>query len=99
MPSGLIRGRHTESVFALSLTENVEVFKNNGTTNSTHSCLDYVVRVCYTLHASYLFECGVLYRLSLLRSFHNLQLDKRNDSTLSRFYHPSEELGRQKGKP
>ena len=25
MPSGLIRGRHTESVFALSLTENVEV--------------------------------------------------------------------------
>ena len=25
MPSGLSRGRHTESVFALSLTENVEV--------------------------------------------------------------------------
>ena len=32
--------RHVESVFALSLTENVEVFNNNGTTNSTHSCLD-----------------------------------------------------------
>ena len=34
-------GRHTESVFALSSSENVEVFDNNGTTNSTHFLLEY----------------------------------------------------------
>lgn len=34
-------GRHIESVFALSSSENVEVFDNNGTTNSTHFLLAY----------------------------------------------------------
>ena len=35
---------------------------------------------------SYLFECGVLHRLLLLRSFHNLLMGKRNNLTLSLFY-------------
>ena len=39
---------HIESVFALSLTENVAIFKKTRTTNSTHSCLDYAVRVSCT---------------------------------------------------
>lgn len=34
-------GRYIESVFALSSSENVEVFDNNGTTNSTHFLLAY----------------------------------------------------------
>ena len=42
MPSGLIRGRHTESVFALSLTENVEVFKKQRD-NEQHS---FLFRLC-----------------------------------------------------
>ena len=42
---------------------------------------------------SYLFECGVLHRLSLLRSFHNLQLDRRNNLTLSFCTNPSFEVG------
>ena len=40
-------------------------------------------------NTSYLFECGVLHRLSLLRSFHNLQLDRRNNLTLSFCTNPS----------
>ena len=42
---------------------------------------------------SYLFECGVLHRLSLLRSFHNLQLDRRNNLTLSFCINPSLGVG------
>ena len=76
--------RHVESVFALSLTENVEVFNNNGT-NEQHSFLFRLWPRCVYADTPYLFECGVLHRLSLLRSFHNLQLDRRNNSTLS-FY-------------
>ena len=44
--------------------------------------------VFYT-RTPYLYECGVLHRLSLLRSFHNLQLDRRNNLTLSFCTNPS----------
>ena len=39
--------RHVESVFALSYVENVAVFNESRTTNSTHSCLDYGMGFLY----------------------------------------------------
>ena len=63
------------------------------TTNSTHSCLDYVVRVYYTLQ--YLISIRVWGIASssvgycivyLIRVRHNLQIDRRNNLTLSLFY-------------
>ena len=44
-------------------------------------------------NTSYLFECGVLHRLLLLRSFHNLLMGKRNNSTLSFCINPSFGVG------
>ncbi len=73
--------RHIESVFALSLTENVEVFKDKGATNSTHFLFRARQEGNILIHSSsvYLFKCGVLQRrLFLFRFFHNLRLDKRN---------------------
>ncbi|WP_418206348.1 hypothetical protein, partial [Barnesiella intestinihominis] len=61
-------GRHTESVFALSSSENVEVFDNNGTTNSTHFLLAYGKAYFVRLYPISI-KCGVSYRLSLLLVF------------------------------
>ena len=64
-------------------------------TNSTHSCLDYGRAYCIYQYARtpYLFECGVLHRLSLLGSFHNLLEDIRNNLTLSLFILIALEVG------
>ena len=75
-----------ESVFALSLTENVAIFEKTRTTNSTHSCLDYVGKgILYPAIPHIYSSVGycIVYS-SWVR--HNLQLDKRNNSTLSLFY-------------
>lgn len=53
-------GRHTESVFALSSSENVEVFDNNGTTNSTHFLLAYGKAYFVRLYPISI-KCGVLH--------------------------------------
>ena len=72
-------GKHTESVFALSLTENVEVFKVAGQRTALISCLDHGQGAFCVPDTPYLFKCGVLHhRLLLLGSFHNLPLDRRN---------------------
>ena len=64
-----------ESVFALSLLENVEVFEYKGTTNNTHILFSYVAAHVLCIYPI-LFKCGVLYRLFLYRSFHNLLTNK-----------------------
>ena len=70
--------RHTESVFALSLTENVAVFqKVRGQRTALISCLDHGP-VHFLRRTPYLFECGVLRRLFLHGFCYNLPLDRRN---------------------
>ena len=64
----VVDDRHTESVFALSSSENVEVFDNNGTTNSTHFLLAYGKAYFVRLYPISI-KCGVSYRLSLLLVF------------------------------
>ena len=63
-------------VFSQSLLENVEVFKAEGCTNSTHSLYSYVAVHSPCIYLI-LFKCGALYRLFQLRSFHNLLTNKR----------------------
>ena len=58
------------------------------------ACLDHAVGTIRGAHTPYLSECGVLRRLFLLGSFHNLQLDRRNGSTLSFLCNPQSGLGR-----
>lgn len=74
----VVDDRHTESVFALSLTENVAVFqKVRGQRTALISCLDH--GPVYSLRRTpYLFECGVLRRLFLHGFCYNLPLDRRN---------------------
>ena len=79
---------HIESVFALSLLENVEVFITMGQqTNNTHSYLDYGLAYIMLLR-----RCSIsiwvwgIASLSLLGSFHNLLVDKRIVLTLSISY-------------
>ena len=74
---------HIESVFVALIWKCGSFLKQKGTTNSTHSCYrqDEVYPFGYTC-APYLYECGVLHRLSDSRFCQNLFIDKRNDSTL-----------------
>ena len=71
-----------ESVFRKSFSENVEVFLGRRIRrNNTHFRID----PCGRAHSAcpdipYLSECGVLCRLSLPGSFHNLQKDKRKSA-------------------
>ena len=61
--------------FAQSPLENVAVFKNRRTTNSTHFLCSYV-----TMHfRAYpiLSKCGVLHRLLLFGFCYNLLMDRR----------------------
>ena len=71
---------YCESVFRKSLHENVEVFKTSRTIrNNTHFRIDTCGRVLSACpNIPYLSECGVLCRLFLVRSFHNLHVDKRD---------------------
>ena len=78
--SEFLKHTYCESVFRKSFSENVVVFLIRGMArNNTHFRIDTSGRA----HSScpnipYLSECGVLCRLFLIRSYHNLQKDKRN---------------------
>ena len=65
-------GGHIESVFALSLSENVVVFKSERTTDGTHSCLDYAVRVSCTLGPHIYPSVGYWVPFILTGFYHNL---------------------------
>ena len=69
---------YCESVFRKSLIENVVVFLTNGRTEQHSLRVDSWDRYILYLDTPYLFECGVLCRLFLVRSFHNLHVDKRS---------------------
>ena len=70
---------YCESVFRKSFVENVEVFLLEGWHGTTLTSYRYLWRVAFCVpYAPYLSECGVLCRLFPVRSFHNLQQDKRN---------------------
>lgn len=65
-----------ESVFALSLIENVAIFYEERTTNSTHSLFSYAsstICTCIPYYSSVGY-C-IVYSLQVR---HNLQLDRRN---------------------
>lgn len=77
---------HITKVFSLlSLIENVEVFKTERQTNSTHFLYSYVALHDPCIYLI-LFKCGVLHRLFQFGSFHNLRLDKRNQLRTFFFY-------------
>ena len=68
-----------ESVFALSLSENVEVFLTTGQRTALISCVAmwlYTFGVC----TSYYSSVGYRVVYSYIRSFHNLHLDKRKSA-------------------
>ena len=68
-----------ESVFRKSLLENVEVFLTSRTIGTALTFVEiYADRYVLYLDTPYLSECGVLCRLFLVRSFHNLPIYKRN---------------------
>ena len=70
-----------ESVFRKSFVENVEVFLLEGWHGTTLTSYRYLWRVAFCVpYASYLSECGALCRLFPVRSFHNLQQDKRKSA-------------------
>lgn len=71
-------GRHTESVFALSLQRNLTVSKREKTTNDTHFLFRLWQGRVLRTHIPYLSKCGVLHRLFSLGFCQNLVVDKRN---------------------
>ena len=72
---------YCESVFRKSLHENVEVFLAIRTIrNNTHFRIDSCDWAYLRSDISYLSECGVLCRLFIAGSFHNLQEDKRKSA-------------------
>ena len=80
--------RHIGKCFRfLSLRENVEVFKCKRTTNSTHFLFRCWQGCVLHPYIPYLFKCGVLHRLFLYRSFHNLHVDTRNSAPHFLFAH------------
>ena len=84
---------HTESVFALSESENVAVFKRIKD-NEQHS---FLFRLCgkgFVCPAIPHIYSSVGYCIVyLIRVSHNLQIDRRNNLTLSFCTNPSFEVG------
>ena len=82
-----------ESVFALSYVENVAVFNESRTTNSTHSCLDYVDKGLLYPVIPHIYSSVGYCIVYLIRVSHNLLHNRRNNLTLSFCTNPSLEVG------
>lgn len=82
-----VTGRHIESVFTLSLIENVAIFNEERAMDNTHFLYRYSSGIFFAWKWSYLFKCGVIVSSISLRVRHNLQLDRRNRLHTFSFLH------------
>ena len=73
-----VLGGHMESVFALSLHENVAVFNESRTTNSTHFLFRLWQRDTFSVPIPHIYSSVGYCVVYLIRVCHNLHVDKRN---------------------